>query len=172
MMFSLDDVFFGNVGKKIKAIIRGCFYAETGLVILSVVVLEIQALIDLLDTGYGEFFGYMLLIPIIAALSIGILWLSTLMAYGFAEIVDTAVTNRLNSDGEANVVSEGKPKKTLTAYFSGYKAEGTQQTAPQGPAINGQWKCTCGKVNPPYMSSCACGKTAREIREMNKNQNN
>lgn len=30
------------------------------------------------------------------------------------------------------------------------------------------WTCTCGKVNPKYLVTCSCGKSAREVREMSK----
>ena len=172
-MFSWDKYFFGDVGKKLKDIIRVWFYVEVILTVVAGAFFEVGALFKLLfGGGDTELFYIMLVLPIGVVISILVMWLGTLPFYGFAEIVDTAVTNRLNSDGEANIVSESKPKKTLSSYFAGYKEETKPQTAPQGPAINGQWKCTCGKVNPPYMSSCTCGKTAREIREMNKNQNN
>ena len=63
-----------------------------------------------------------------------------------------------------------KPKSTLNAYFSSYKSTKTAPSKTADTSGPAEWTCTCGKVNPPYMSSCSCGKTAREIREMNKTQ--
>lgn len=42
---------------------------------------------------------------------------------------------------------------------------GLKKQAPSVPANDG-WTCTCGQVNPKYMSTCPCGKSAREVREM------
>ena len=28
---------------------------------------------------------------------------------------------------------------------------------------NGGWKCPCGRVNPAYTGTCACGKSKREV---------
>ena len=158
---------FNNAGKQIKGIAIEFFITQIVVGILAAVTLfAISALADEDAVWIGCLLGglFTLVATPFAA------WFSALILYGFGEIVDTAIANRLNSDGEAAVVTEAKPKKALSSYFAGYKAETKLQTAPQGPAINGQWKCTCGKVNPPYMSSCSCGKTAREIREMNKTQ--
>ena len=33
-------------------------------------------------------------------------------------------------------------------------------------ASTDDWRCTCGKTNPKYVSTCSCGKSAREVREM------
>lgn len=88
-----DKFFFSNVGKQIKSIIRGIFYTEAILTIIAGVVAEAVSLYYLFD-GDGEFFLIMLGIPVGVVLAIGVLWLSTLLTYGFAEIVDTAIVNR------------------------------------------------------------------------------
>ena len=67
-------------------------------------------------------------------------------------------------------------KTILPAFYGSNPTEQSQPVSAQpaktsaAPAgvIKDGWRCTCGKVNPSYMSSCSCGKTAREIREMNK----
>ena len=163
-----EDFFFSNAGGKIKSIICGIFRIEVILTLIAGIIMELIALINLICGNGGVFFLRMLAIPVGAALSIGALWLFTLMLYGFGEIVDTAITNRLTSDGEAQVVAEAKPKQSLASYFSSYKAGKTAPSKPGNTVGPTEWTCTCGKVNPAYMSSCSCGKTAREIREMNK----
>lgn len=30
---------------------------------------------------------------------------------------------------------------------------------------NGDWKCTCGRVNPFYFGTCACGRSKRDVLE-------
>ena len=158
---------FDNAGKQIKGIAIGFFITQIVVgILVAVTLFVISALADEDAVWIGCLLGglFTLVATPFAA------WFSALILYGFGEIVDTAIANRLNSDGEANIVSEAKPKSTPNAYFSSYKSTKTapsKTAATSGPAA---WTCTCGKVNPPYMSSCSCGKTAREIREMNKPQ--
>ena len=47
-----------------------------------------------------------------------------------------------------------------------------QQTAPETETeqdrnrkiiSDGGWKCTCGKTNYSYVSTCSCGKNKREV---------
>ena len=57
-----DKFFFSDVGKKIKAIIRGCFYVETILILIAGCLMELYAIWWLFS---GEVSGFlmMLLIP-------------------------------------------------------------------------------------------------------------
>lgn len=35
---------------------------------------------------------------------------------------------------------------------------------------DGGWKCKCGRVNPSYTETCACGRTKSEVEELNRKQ--
>lgn len=42
-------------------------------------------------------------------------------------------------------------------------------TAQSPSGING-WKCTCGKINADYVSSCVCGKRKKDVKTANSNK--
>ena len=35
---------------------------------------------------------------------------------------------------------------------------------------NGGWKCPCGRVNPAYTGTCACGRSKREVLAAEKTE--
>ena len=70
-------------------------------------------------------------------------WVSYLVLTGFGILVE-----------QVEMSQREKEKKEYRPMY---------QSSPSAPADG--WKCTCGKVNPKYMSTCSCGKSAREVRE-------
>lgn len=42
---------------------------------------------------------------------------------------------------------------------------------PQREAQPGDWQCTCGRVNPKYISTCACGINRRQLKKNQDEQN-
>ena len=101
---------FDNAGKQIKGIAIGFFITQIVVGILAAVILfVISALADEDVVWIGCLLGglFTLVATPFAA------WFSALILYGFGEIVDTAIANRLNSDGEASaapVVSQAVKK--------------------------------------------------------------
>ena len=78
-------------------------------------------------------------------------------------------------------VPESKPEEVKPAVpASGAVRPASAATAPAPFRPIGQvvankpatppdgWKCACGKVNPPYISTCVCGRNKRD--QMNPNQ--
>jgi hypothetical protein len=50
------------------------------------------------------------------------------------------------------------------------RAQAPAQTPVSGPTAgggvrlaNGWWRCVCGKENAPYVSSCSCGRSKRDV---------
>ena len=143
----LDRIFFSDVGKRIKAILRGIFYFEAILTILTGIVMELMALYRLLDDGDAEMFLNMLLIPIGVVLAIGILWLFILPFYGIAEIVDTAIINRQEEKVKVAPAPVAVPKRQEGGSASHPKAEDESWACPRCegeliPDENGElWHC-------------------------------
>lgn len=132
-----DKFFFSDVGKKIKAIIRGCFYVETILILIAGCLMELYAIWWLFS---GEVSGFlmMLLIPIAAALAIGLLWLSVLLTYGFAEIVDTAIAMRTQEQKKpvaqtAKAVTSTEAPSKVEAFIAQRKADASAPDANDNP---------------------------------------
>lgn len=47
------------------------------------------------------------------------------------------------------------------------KIASLREAPPSG--ING-WKCTCGRINADYISSCVCGKRKKDVKAANSNK--
>lgn len=156
---------FSDVGKKIKGVAVASFVLEA----IAGIVVFMCFLID----GY-EFWEC--LIPLGSILvSLIIAW----FIYGFGELVDNSVSvtedtrvirEKLNKSSEQSKKSEDKPFAGNNKPASAPKnSNSTQKKAFQNAstANAGSWACTCGKVNPKYMSSCTCGVSRKEIMAKN-----
>lgn len=64
----------------------------------------------------------------------------------------------------ALIVACAKPQNT---YYSPYQGGGLYKSADtlynEQMMAEGGWKCSCGKVQASYVSSCSCGKSKREV---------
>ena len=118
----LDRIFFSDVGKRIKAILRGIFYAESILAILAGVVVTCAGLVNMRN-GDPEFFMLVLFAPFGVVVAIGVLWLSILPFYGIAEIVDTAIVNRQEEKVKVAPAPVAVPKRQEGGSASHPKAE-------------------------------------------------
>ena len=137
-----NHFFFSDVGKKIKKIIRICFYVVAVLTLIAGAVLELVAFVKSFIEGEAFYLLLMILVPIGVVVAIGTLWLSTLLTYGFAEIVDTAIVNRQEQTEPART-------KMLSAI--------AEQKEEENKAF---WVCECGMKNTEHTASCrGCGKS-------------
>lgn len=92
------------------------------------------------------------------------------LATGFAFLLVSLYSNgQYRKERAAEEAKRVLPSFYPTPTPTPAPAPTSTPSAPAGVMKDG-WLCTCGKMNPQYMSSCTCGKTAREIREMNKPQ--
>lgn len=149
-----DRYFFSDVGKKIKNIIRGIFYTEVVLLLITGVILEIVALVNLIMEGDGEFFLIMLGIPVSLVLAIGALWLSTLLTYGFAEIVDTAIVNR--QEEKVKYVAPPAPKPQPRAPQKPVVPQApVSPKDPRAFSVEDYWVCSlCDSKNLKSRKTC------------------
>ena len=88
---------------------------------------------------------------------------SLLLMGSFAFIV-VALSFLAKHEDEENL-KENKPYQPM--YGNAAQKMASNQTT---PASADSWKCTCGKVNPKYIVTCSCGKSAREVREQKNTQ--
>ncbi len=124
---------FQNVGKSIKNIVKFVFIVE---VILSVV-------------GAIACFALMLIPVAIACLIIGplIAWLSSLMLYGYGELIDTniQISKKLSciaSNSDDAFVEEYEEKDPVTTTYK-FESDGTTCKFCGGKLEPGQKKCSC-----------------------------
>lgn len=160
-----DKYFFSDVGKKIKAIIRWCFYVEVILILIAGVVLEIVALINLIMEGYGEIILMMLAVPVGAVLAIGTLWLSALLTYGFAEIVDTAIVNR-HKENPTHTQPQPSPVPSTVATPQ------PPQKDPRAFSPEDYWVCAlCESKNLKSRNTCWCCDAPRGAQKAAEKEN-
>ena len=60
------------------------------------------------------------------------------------------------------------PDMSNTMEDNANKNADTQVMSPtnaraSAPPVAGNWKCTCGRVNASYVSTCACGRSKHDI---------
>lgn len=154
---------YNDVGKTIKNLVSIVVMIGYALSILGAIVLAV------IGFGYGfEHFGLMLLFLFIAAI-VGVLgcfasWAGGLWLYAYGEIADRLISidnrveqieNHLSEDIVTSVTASAAPTRSPFAP--------TPVTAK--PAGAGAWKCSCGRENASYMSTCACGINKREIKK-------
>ena len=95
----LNSSLFDNVGKKLKRVIRWFVYFVFGLLLLlgtSVIWFTIQRF----NAGYTKAIYVAAMIPFVVVLLGFLVWLFAAALYGFAELIDTAVTNRQGGENE------------------------------------------------------------------------
>ena len=64
----------------------------------------------------------------------------------------------------------------LVAFIIALTQPDAPRTIPDAASLdertlqNGGWKCTCGRVNPSYTGTCACGRSKREVLAAEKTE--
>ncbi len=98
-------------------------------------------------------------------------WISTWLLYGFGEIIDKLY------EIEANTHNDKKEKMSETNYSHKrvfidpeklnqeeiFLANAEEASRQNKILSEGGWKCSCGRVNERYVSSCTCGKSKSEV---------
>lgn len=159
-----DKFFFSDIGKKIKAIIRGCFYFESILILISGALLEIFAFCNLMFEGDIEYFLILVGVPVGVVLAIGTLWLSILLLYGFAEIVDTAIVNRKEQlPTQTNVPA---PQPAPQPAPAPVQSATVPKKDPRAFSTEDYWVCkACSTKNQKDRTVCWCCDSVKDEDE-------
>lgn len=82
-------------------------------------------------------------------------WIGSFFTYGFGQLIE-------NTD-------EIRGKKSSTQFEPHTEMSFTKTTTPVIPTDG--WKCSCGRVNYAYITTCACGKSKWDVtKEMTANK--
>ena len=155
-MFDLDAL-FRNVGVKIQTVAKVSYFVCLAFILLGGVIGVIAALFS------GSFLLILLSLVMVVVLANLYFWsalISSWYIHGFGLLVEKAEKDL----GYVETESDYKPM-----YGDAAQKLSAQHRAPATAPADG-WKCTCGKTNPKYVSTCSCGKSAREVREQKNTQ--
>ncbi len=140
---------FEDVGKKIKGVAKGWFALQCVAAFVSGLVLVIED---------EDMVGAMLLIWVLGPI---LAWLSSLMLYGFGEIVDTAIINRKEEVVDPAQVASVVPVSKGAAvdkWLNNKPADAAKNSAiiPVGADIpeGAKWCAICGTIYGPDAEYC------------------
>ncbi len=70
----------------------------------------------------------------------------------------------------ALIVALTKPERYSSHDYQSFSllSQAAQEESRKGMLLNGGWKCHCGRVNPSYTGSCACGCSKDMVDEQKK----
>lgn len=165
-IFDFDSL-FSDVGSKLQSVARW-FYGITLTLLL--VGGGIGAIWVLLNADF--IIAILVIVGIVLAIGLYILvaLISSWYIHGFGTLVQKAEKDLdVRTTPGANIPANYKrcPKcgNRVGMYDKNCGFCGHDLKATTVQAESDGWTCTCGKVNPQYMSTCSCGKSAREVRE-------
>lgn len=130
---------FDNVGEKIKGMARFVFIAGIVASAIGAIVLWAN------NNSYTPTVLSGILVLVSGTISS---WITAILVYGFGELIESTQDIRRTLKGTEKdsamslLTEEARERKTLK---------------------DGGWKCTCGRTNESYVSTCACGKNKREV---------
>ena len=147
---------FENPGRKVKTFASFLF-------IISAVVGLISAILT--ATQVHSFWTFLL---IFGATLLGA-YLTSLFLYGFGELIDSTQENLYTNKAiRAKLKSENSEKSLESAPSPAYRQSSFSQHSYGASAQNGKWKCSCGRINDDYVSTCACGRNKRDVKMANQ----
>ena len=137
---------FENAAAKLKTAARVvCWLGIIGSVIRGIIMIVLASKSHT-DGSAATFLG--LLTIVIGPLAS---WLLSLVLYVFAEMA------------EHTAKIDGKMGKDTPAVQQAAPETETEQDRNRKIISDGGWKCTCGKTNYSYVSTCSCGRNKREV---------
>ena len=137
---------FENAAAKLKAAARIlCWLGIIGSLIKGITLI-VQASRSYTDGSYITFLG-------LATIAAGafISWLLSLVLYAFGELVEHTASIDSKMGKDTATIQQAAPEKE------------TEKDKDKKIITDGGWKCTCGKTNYSYVSTCSCGKNKREV---------
>ena len=161
---------FSNIGKKIMNL-------ATITSVLGIIASVIAGLAVI-----GDSFLSAILIMAVGSL---VSWISGFVLFGLGRLIDNTsmICYVLGHPTEPDFEPEsfgstlGKPAAPVQTYSAPQQTYNApvQTYMPQQPAAksvastgavpNGYWKCKCGSVHAPYVTSCACGANKSDMRK-------
>ena len=139
-----------------KSIIMMAETIKTILIVLSI--LEAIGIIIIANTITGSFFISLLLGIFVAVVGILFTIVITSCLQGFGELVqNSADAVTLLEKGQTSAEPELKTNSTAATSDKNKTIEYKTTTE------NGEWRCTCGRINRSYISTCACGKSKIDV---------
>ena len=161
-MRSFDNI-SKDIGAELKAAAERIYRIGNLIQLIILIVGVLGGVITLFDTEEFIFFlaiaGGALVEFLIAR---GIIYMISVRLYAEGEKVHLL---KRNGDAAAKETSPAVVKTTATPASTPapktYPASFGQANMSQ-PAPAGSWRCSCGRVNASYVSSCTCGKNKRD----------
>ena len=132
---------FENCGKKLQGIARI-------FLILGAIASVILAFVFGRDWGDFDFWRFL-------AILVGggaFVYVNSLLIYAFGLIVE-------KNEGQVSAVRQ---QGTVVRQQGTVLTAEDREKEERRVLAEGGWKCSCGRVNSHYISSCACGKNRRE----------
>lgn len=165
---------FDNSGSKLKSVAQALCWI--GIILSSI--------LGIITMFQAQFFAG--LIRMIA----GILssWIGSLALYGFGELIEKVISidQKLSAYGQSSNVPV--PPRGYTPVSSN-AASHTSTSAPAKPSAApspvaeprdyerdakvlaaGGWRCQCGRVNQPYLTTCNCGRHKWDLENIQQEQ--
>lgn len=170
IMSAFCETLFEDIGKKLKAVARFLVYLAVVAGAILILIGFIKFIKDIGDLesatvlggssfssyerrGNSSFAGLMMMVYGIAGTFVSII--SSMLMYGFGELVEKAT-----GSSSGNTVEHYREGASSAVTPKRDTVESIIVSSRQPSA--GEWKCSCGKVHPKYVSSCSCGKSRSE----------
>ncbi|MBE6942240.1 MAG: hypothetical protein E7455_08170 [Ruminococcaceae bacterium] len=166
---------YPDCGKSIKKLVSIVVKIGYAVSILWAVIILIAGIAA---DNVGVFVLTLFLAGVVGALGCFASWCSGLWLYAYGEITDRIINIDEKMTAE-NLPEEKKPLFATPVSQRGCYCEtcGAKNAAGARYCVAcsaeldgvkvpaGGWKCTCGRVNASYVSTCACGVNRREIQK-------
>ena len=157
-MRSFNDI-SKDIGAELKAAAERIYRIGNLIQLIILIAGVLGGVITFFDTEEFVFFlaiaGGALVEFLIAR---GIIYLISVRLYAEGEKVHLL---KRNGDAPAKETPPVVVKTTAAPAPKEYPASFGQANMSQ-PAPAGSWRCSCGRVNASYVSSCTCGKNKRD----------
>ena len=148
---------YSNAGKSIKSYVS----------VMVAIGYVISIILGFAILGFGaeyESAGIVILGIVVSVVGCVIAWLSGLMLYAYGEIADRLISidEKISSN---NLTVEESALNTTPETQGDFQSKNCDRKKETGNIPADSWKCTCGRVNASYVSTCPCGINRREIQK-------
>ena len=86
-------------------------------------------------------------------------------SYVLARSHRTMAIDHLKEELEKLERGELMPRDSVVSVSGSREASGYRYTTGPVQLAGGSWRCTCGRVNPSYVGTCACGRNKNGVNE-------